>query len=103
MVEWLTYGLQIEIVIIGLFVYSLAVLLRAIRNISEEFQFAIILILLSLIMEILQGTMSRVLVVRDLAKNSPLWLISPFIGLAGAFFLVLGSKKFLSESEKTPE
>jgi hypothetical protein len=97
MVNWLTYGLQIEIVAIGLFLYGLFIFLRAIKDVSDEIKFAIILVLLALIMEVLQGVVSRMLLVRNVNSESYLWLVAPFIGFAGAYFLITGAKKFLNE------
>ncbi len=100
MVEWLTYGLQVEIVTIGLLIYGLAVFLRAVKRIDQEYRFAIFLVLLALIMEVIQGTMGRILLTSNIGVESPLWLVSPFVGVVGAYFLVLGARKFLSASEK---
>ena len=100
MVNWLTFGLQIEIVAIGLFLYGLFMFLKAIKDVSDEIKFAIILVLLALIMEIIQGVMSRMLIMRNIPSDSALWLISPFIGFAGAYFLITGAKKFLTEIER---
>jgi hypothetical protein len=73
MVQFVNYGLQIEIIAIGLFIYGFAVFLRAIRNITKEFQFAIVLVLLSLVMEVMQAVMVRVLVIKSIASESFLW------------------------------
>lgn len=100
MAEWVTYGLQVEMVAMGIFLYGLAMILRAVRHISEEFQFAIILVLLSLVMEVIQGTMTTFLLVKGIPVSNPVWAISPFVGLVGAYFLVAGSKKFLTEIER---
>ena len=99
MVNWLTFGLQIEIVAIGLFLYGLFIFLKAIKDVSNEIKFAIILVLLSLIMEVIQGVMNRMLIVRSITPESVLWLVSPFIGFVGAYFLISGARKFLTEIE----
>jgi hypothetical protein len=99
MANWLTFGLQIEIVAIGLFLYGLFTFLKAIRDVSDKIKLAIILVLLSLVMEIIQGIMSRMLILRSIPSESILWLVSPFVGFVGAYFLIVGAKKFLSEIE----
>lgn len=95
-VEWTSYLWQIEIVIIGLFIYGFAMFLRAVRSLEDNSKWAILLVLLSLLMEVLQGVFARIFLMKQISYESYVWFVLPFFGLIGAYFLILGAKKFLS-------
>ena len=93
--HWITYGVQIEIIVIFLMIYGLLVLFKAAVNLKSDFQVAIFYILAALSIEIVQGATSAMLLAKKVDPSHPLWVLTPFFGLVGAFVLVLGARRFL--------
>jgi hypothetical protein len=93
--SWITYGVQVEIIAIFLMIYALLVLFKAAINLRSEFSVAIFYILAAMSVEIVQGATIAMLLARRIDPSHPLWAMSPFFGLIGAFVLVLGARKFL--------
>ena len=100
MVHWINYGLQVEIIVILLLIYGLVMFFRAITNLKPEFKTALFFILIFLVMEIFRGIAVGVLLAKGIGHDHPLWLIYPILGLLGAYLVVLGAKKFLSEIKR---
>ena len=93
--NWITYGVQVEIIVIFLMIYALLVLFKVAINLKSDFQVAVFYILAALSVEVVQGATIAMLLANKIDPSHALWVLSPFFGLVGAFVLVLGARRFL--------